>query len=62
MFSVIMTSTAHLSSLNLLQVSSFSLKLVKVFLSQFEGLSSEGVTSVQIEKPTRGNNVCDFGL
>lgn len=40
----------------------FFLKLVKVFLSQFEGLSSEGVTSVQIEKPTRGNNFCDFGL
>lgn len=50
------------SSVALHQVSSFSLKgfLTWVFLTQVEGLSTDGVTTVQIVKPSGANCACDF--
>lgn len=51
------------SSAALLQDSSFSLKgFLRSLIIQFEGLRTEGVKTVQLIKPSKANNICDFGL
>lgn len=59
MFSVYVVSIAHLSQGEEYPHKWFSFKF---FLTLFEGLNTEGVTTVQLVKPSKAHNVCDFGL
>lgn len=50
------------SSVAALPVSSFPQRLLSFLLTQVEGLSTDGVTTVEIVKPSKAKNACDFEL